>query len=663
MIVSIDKLNFFVANFERRIFSLPCTGLLVAKRDIFSTNSFQCSDGQRIDTTNVCNGIVNCPDGSDESARQCIAINCPSYSYRCTYGACVSRTAECNGRAYECADNSDELSPKCPAKSASQLSGSCQQQQFQCDSGECISGYKLCDGHIDCADGTDETVKYCAAISCPAYGFRCGYGGCIAGKHKCDGNNDCVDGSDEMPSLCGTIQVDQALVLPTTPRIPSTLATTIEVYTTRSTTPFTYRPPTSFSTGAGCRVSVPESGDAIRASDNSVLRPNTLIIDLEMILYNCTQNHYSNGVTRNLCVGGVWQSPTPKCVPKCSPVIGVTISANCFTRVDGIEQQQKCETPSEPGTKAHIICLPGYERSGSVQIITCDQNGRWSPLPSKCTEICGTQGVRDDIESTIDLTKVPWNVGIYKQLGSSTHFEHICGGTIISAKVVVSAIHCFWNTSENRRQDLKEFQVIAGKTLREATANEPFATQFFSIDDVAYINNNIEKYRDFQGNYEFDVAVVILNQFIVYTNYIAPVCLEYGLAYNELEIGDKLSGTVAGWGMQPNGLRSQYLKIVQLPAMKNEECKANTPSSFHPLITRDKFCAGHLNVITVCSGDSGAGFITTENSTRGLVHYLRGIVSTGNSAPCSQSYLTTFTNVAYHSGFIYKYYLMYQPLL
>lgn len=614
--------------------------------------------------------MINCSDGSDETAAQCIAIHCPSYSFRCTYGACVSRTAECNGRQYECADNSDELSPKCPAKTTSQLSSSCQQNQFQCDNGECVLGYKLCDGHIDCADGSDEIVKYCAAIPCPAYGFRCGYGGCIAGKGKCDRNLDCMDGSDEVKSLCDSDQ-DAHIFVPSSTHhsTVTTMITMIEVSSTRPT-PFTYRPltspsrPTSSTNRGGCRVSVPESGDAIRASDNTVLRPNTLINDFEMIQYNCTQNHYSNGVTRNVCISGAWQSPTPKCVPKCSPIIGVTISANCFASVDGMEQQQKCETPSEPVTKAHIICQPGYERSGAMQIITCDQNGRWSPLPSKCTEICGKKGIRDgNIDSTVDLTEVPWNVGIYKQLESSTHFEHLCSGTIISAKVVVSAIHCFWNTSENRRQNVSQFKVIAGKTLRDATANEPFATQFFSIDDVAYIDNNNEQYRDYQGNYEFDVAVVILNQFIVYTNHIAPACIEYGLTYNQLEVEDGLTGTVSGWGMLPNEQRSQLLKIVQLPAVKNDQCKANTPTSFHPLITRDKFCAGYLNKITVCGGDSGAGFITSVNSTKGLVHYLRGIVSTGNKAPCRQSFLTTFTNVAYHSDFIYKYYLMYQPLL
>lgn len=620
------------------------------------SNSFECTNRQRIDKGNVCNGDIDCSDGSDETVAQCIKMDCAAYAFQCIYGACVPRTAECNG-IQECADNSDELSPQCPAKAS--LSGLCLQNQFQCDNGECILGYQICDGSVDCEDKSDEILKYCAATQCPRYAFRCGYGGCIARKRKCDGNIDCIDGSDEAPLVCNAGNDGLVAALPLPIRNSVTIATI-------RPTPFSYRPaispttPTSLTSGIGCQVSIPENGDAIRASDHSVLRPNAVAKDLETVLYNCTQNHYSDGVSRNLCVRGAWQSATPKCVPRCSPLVGVTISTNCFERVDGIQKQKKCEILSEPGTSAIIICQPGYERNGARQTITCDRNGRWNPLPNKCAQTCGKQGLRDaSVETTVDLTKVPWNVSIYKQLGSSTQFEQHCSGTIISAKIIVSAIHCFWNPYENKRQNLSEFKVTAGKTLRDVTAIEPYATQFFSIDDVAYKR----QYRDYEGNYEFDVAVVILNKFIVYTNYISPVCIEIGLTNNDQQVQDGLIGTVSGWGLLSNDQRTELLKIVQLPAVSNELCKANTPSSFHPLITNDKFCAGHLDKITVCAGDSGAGFITTTNITNGLIHYLRGIVSTGNRSPCGRTFLTTFTNIAYYSDFINGYYLMYQPLL
>lgn len=44
-------------------------------------------------------------DGSDETVRECISFQCGEDKYRCTYGACVNKTAECNNFK-DCADNS-----------------------------------------------------------------------------------------------------------------------------------------------------------------------------------------------------------------------------------------------------------------------------------------------------------------------------------------------------------------------------------------------------------------------------------------------------------------------------------------------------------------------------------------------------------------------------
>lgn len=45
---------------------------------------------------NSFSGIVHCRDGSDETTENCIATSCPSYGFRCAYGACVAGNAECN---------------------------------------------------------------------------------------------------------------------------------------------------------------------------------------------------------------------------------------------------------------------------------------------------------------------------------------------------------------------------------------------------------------------------------------------------------------------------------------------------------------------------------------------------------------------------------------
>lgn len=112
----------------------------------------------------------------------------------------------------------------------------------------------------------------------------------------------------------------------------------------------------------------------------------------------------------------------------------------------------KCSDPAKPGTIAHIKCRDRYERQGKQQIVSCGENGKWNTLPEACSQICGeisTEGAPFSVGSSYTEIKLaPWHVGIYQFDGTSYAIR--CGGTIINARLVLSAMHCFWDRSENK---------------------------------------------------------------------------------------------------------------------------------------------------------------------------------------------------------------------
>ncbi|KIG13077.1 hypothetical protein DB30_00542 [Enhygromyxa salina] len=76
---------------------------------------------------------------------------------------------------------------------------------FACDDGERISEDALCDGTVDCPDGSDEAFERCFADAEP---FECDDGGVVPLESICNDTSDCADGSDESPVMCAGVGVN-----------------------------------------------------------------------------------------------------------------------------------------------------------------------------------------------------------------------------------------------------------------------------------------------------------------------------------------------------------------------------------------------------------------------------------------------------------------------
>jgi secreted trypsin-like serine protease len=137
---------------------------------------------------------------------------------------------------------------------------------------------------------------------------------------------------------------------------------------------------------------------------------------------------------------------------------------------------------------------------------------------------CGIRKTSDLVASGLVINGLkspragfPWLAAHYH---TTKHF--ICGGSLVSHKIVMTAAHCIWNKGDLAPITEYESTYYLGKHKLK------------DLDENDYVSSDVQKFKIHPNwntkdkKYDSDIAIAILTKNIQYTNTVRPICIYSG---------------------------------------------------------------------------------------------------------------------------------------
>lgn len=380
------------------------------------------------------------------------------------------------------------------------------------------------------------------------------------------------------------------------------------------------------------------------------------------------------------CQRSQWNKGFPTCLKFCKPskIRGITIQAQCTREGKSVT----CESALWPGTKASITCKTGYRfPANAPSLLTCGGEGEWDLEAVRCETICGNPRPPSNsifkTKTEPTLQDLPWTALVFKK------GRHTCTATIVSEKLLITAARHFFIREEYPkivRFPKEAYKILIGKRFRNQNTTEQLAAQSFGVADVRAVPSFVGIGQFFLGN----TALIVLDKYIVYKSYIAPVCMDFSIMPEKV-IPPGSVGLSAGWGYTAADEQSEVLQQILLPVGDTKACAIETGPAYKKFLTPDKFCSGELlksflsfnkifndlyyitgyaNGTGLCNIDPGASVVFKQIVNGLEVAYVRGIVSNNRiSERCNYPFYAFSTDIYIYGSFLKKVFDEFVPIL
>lgn len=232
-------------------------------------------------------------------------------------------------------------------------------------------------------------------------------------------------------------------------------------------------------------------------------------------------------------------------------------------------------------------------------------NSKAAPMESPDEVVSGYPARYEDWPFLVELVdKRKIDINNPKSAITNRTEAHICGGSLLSSKWVITARHCFLNTGIG-----KENLAIIFFRNNFSNASVALVSEIFM-----YIDPNISD--------ETDLTLIELKNTIEVVETVSLTdTFEYPKFTGNIVSVNPTDVTIAGWGRS-------YQSIKYLPANPNE----TVLTTISPVFNDNIYAQDTINQSGACAGDSGGPLITYQKNKRVLVGITSGVLDgCGNS--------------------------------